>query len=59
MPRMLAVLLIMACRHRAANVAIETWSSWLALVGRLVPGHVALGTGLARDFVLAMKTLWR
>jgi hypothetical protein len=30
-----AVLAIIGCRRRAANVAIETWSSWLALVGRL------------------------
>ena len=33
MPRMCAVLAIIGCRRRAAKVAIETWSSWLALVG--------------------------
>ncbi len=29
------MLAIIGCRRRAAKVAIETWSSWLALVGRL------------------------
>ena len=35
MPRMCAVLAIIGCSRRAAKVAIETWSSWLAQVGRL------------------------
>ena len=35
MPRMCATLAIIGCRRRAAKVAIDTWSSWLALVGRL------------------------
>ena len=35
MPRMCAVLAIIGCRRRAAKVAIDTWSSWLAQVGRL------------------------
>ena len=30
MARMCAVLAIIGCRRRAANVAIETWSSWFA-----------------------------
>ena len=36
MPRMCAVLAIIGCSRRAANVAIDTWSSWLAEVGRLI-----------------------
>ena len=32
---MCAVFLSMGCRRRAANVAMLTWSSWLAEVGRL------------------------
>jgi hypothetical protein len=32
---MCAVLAIIGCSRRAAKVAIDTWSSWLALVGRL------------------------
>ena len=33
MPRMCATLAIIGCSRRAAKVAIETWSSWLAEVG--------------------------
>ena len=35
MPRMCAVFAIIGRSRRAANVAIETWSSWFADVGRL------------------------
>ena len=35
MPTMRAVFCSIGCRRRAAKVAMETWSSWLAEVGRL------------------------
>src|SRR5271156_4132479 len=44
MATMLAVLKAMSCRRRAAKVAMETWSSWLAEVGRL-----STLAGCARD----------
>ena len=35
MPKIAAVLCAMSSKRRAANVAMLTWSSWLAEVGKL------------------------
>ena len=50
MPTTTAVLSTMSPKRRAAKVAIDTWSSWLALVGRLstLAGWARLLFSLAR-----------